>query len=72
MPVTMDKSMLDYYGIPHSHYLYHLLQNFCNSVYISLNGHQSLNADISYPYITDEPEYCNTGPMTALLSAWKK
>ncbi len=68
----MDKSMLDYYGKPHSHYLYHLLQIFCNSVYLSLNGHQSLNADISYPYITDEPEYCNAGPMTALLSAWKK
>ncbi len=68
----MDKSMLDYYGKPHSFYLFHILQDFCNAVYLSINRHQSINADSAYPFITDGIVYSDIGPMSALLSAWQK
>jgi len=72
MGVGVDKSLLDYYGLPHRYYLFHLLQDFCQSVYLSVNMLQAMNADNSYPYISDAPEYRDIGPMSALLSAWKK
>jgi len=68
----VDKSLLKYYGIPHRYYLFSLLKDFCQSVYLSLNMLQAENLDNSYPYITDAPEYNDIGPMSALLSAWKK
>jgi len=68
----VDKSLLEYYGIPHRYYLFNLLQNFCQSVYLSVNIFQTENLDNSYSFIIDAPEYSNIGPMSALLSAWKK
>jgi len=67
-----DKSLFEYHGVPHRYYLFHLLENFCQSVYLSVNMLQEKNLDNSYPYITDFPEFTNIGPMSALLSAWKK
>jgi molybdenum cofactor guanylyltransferase len=67
-----DKSLLEYFDIPHRHYLYQLLQGFCSQVFLSLNIQQAQNAGESCPVITDAPEFNDIGPMSALLSAWKK
>ncbi|MEO8210593.1 MAG: NTP transferase domain-containing protein [bacterium] len=67
-----DKSLLEYHGIPHRYYLFHLLQKFCNEVCLSVNEHQAENEDGRYPFITDAGEYRDIGPMSALLSAWQK
>ncbi|MEO8664171.1 MAG: NTP transferase domain-containing protein [Ignavibacteria bacterium] len=67
-----DKSLLDYYGSPHSQYLFQLLEKFCTQVYLSLNESQSRNTDGTRAHITDAEEYSDIGPMSALLSAWQK
>lgn len=67
-----DKSMIEYHGQPHSHYLFNILREFCNLVYLSVNELQSGNTNNSYPYITDSSRYSKIGPMSALLSAWQK
>ncbi|MDQ3021172.1 MAG: NTP transferase domain-containing protein [Bacteroidota bacterium] len=67
-----DKSRLEYHGLPHCYYLFHLLQDFCKPVYLSVNIDQAQNEDGQYPFIADADEYCNIGPMSALLSAWQR
>ncbi len=68
----VDKSLLEYHGMPHRNFLFNLLQEFCESVYLSVNTLQARNTDDTYPYIEDAAEYNNIGPMSALLSAWGK
>lgn len=67
-----DKSRLEYHGIPHCYYLFHLLQEFSKPVFLSVNINQAQNEDGKYPFITDDHEFSDLGPMSALLTAWKK
>jgi len=64
-----DKSVLEYYGLPHREYLYNLLKQFCEKVYLSVSA-DSLPAN--FPGIIDDPKYTGIGPMAALLSAWQQ
>lgn len=65
-----DKSMLNYHGKPQRYYLYELLSEICEKVFISCNEEQSKAIPSTYNIIIDKPEYAETGPMAALLSAF--
>lgn len=65
-----DKSMLNYHGKPQRYYLYELLSEICEKVFISCNEEQSKTIPSTYNIIIDKPKYAETGPMAALLSAF--
>lgn len=67
----MDKSQLQYHGVPQREWLYELLQPLCEDVYISCNAEQAAEIGDSYQTITDATIYRNIGPMAALLSAYR-
>lgn len=68
----VDKSTLDYHGRPQRYYLYDLLVNLCDDVFISCNKEQAKQIPSEYNTIPDATEYKEIGPMAALLSAFKK
>lgn len=63
-----DKSLLEYYGRPQRYHIAELLRPFCAKVFLSLNASQAEEG--AFPWFTDLPEYENTGPMAALLTAY--
>lgn len=65
-----DKSMLIYYKKSQRYHLYDMLQPFCEKVFISCNDDQLTTIPEGYSALTDLPEYNNTGPVAALLSAF--
>ncbi len=65
-----DKSMLDYHGLPQRYYIYNLLKQFCDKVYISCNKNQEENIAEGFNYLVDEQE--DIGPMAAILKAFKE
>ncbi len=67
-----DKSLINYHGKPQRYYLNELLQSFCEKVCISCNKSQAKEMEAGYEIIIDAPQYQNTGPMAALLSAYEK
>lgn len=67
----IDKSMLDYHGLPQRYYLYELLENICDEVFISCNKHQAATIPSKYNKIVDADKYTQIGPMAALLSAFE-
>ncbi|MEP6673724.1 MAG: molybdenum cofactor guanylyltransferase [Ferruginibacter sp.] len=67
-----DKSLLDYHGKSQRYYIYEMLQHFCNAVFISCNELQADEVLPGYWIISDQTCYKNTGPMAALLSAFKE
>lgn len=66
----IDKSLLNYHGLPQRYYIYTLLQKFCDKVYISCNEEQTKNMEPNFHFLIDEKE--NIGPMAALLRAFKE
>ena len=60
----MDKSQLQYHGVPQREWLYELLQPLCEDVYISCNAEQAAEIGDSYPTITDATIYRNIGPVS--------
>ena len=67
-----DKSLLEYYSTPHRYYLYHLLDPFCDNVFLSCNPPQAIEVEEFYNILIDKSEYVNIGPMAALLSAFRQ
>jgi len=67
-----DKSMLQYYDKPQRYHVYDMLTPLCDQVYISVNDSQADNTDEGYHVLADLPQYHNTGPMAALLTAFTK
>ncbi|HNU88274.1 MAG TPA: molybdenum cofactor guanylyltransferase [Ferruginibacter sp.] len=67
-----DKSLLLYHDKPQRYHLYDMLQPFCETVFISCNAEQARNMEPGYDLLPDHPSYSNTGPMAALLSAYKE
>lgn len=65
-----DKSMLNYYGKPQRYYVYEMLQQFCEKVFISCNNEQANSIEAGYNFLTDHDAYQNTGPIAALLNAF--
>jgi molybdenum cofactor guanylyltransferase len=66
-----DKGLLNYHGRPQRYYLYHLLKEICNEVFISCNKQQANEIPTEYKTIIDREEFEDRGPLTALLSAHK-
>jgi molybdopterin-guanine dinucleotide biosynthesis protein A len=66
----VDKSMLVYYKKPQRYYLYEMLKNLCDRVFISCNASQANGVSKDYETLVDLPCYENVGPMAALLTAF--
>jgi len=66
----IDKSLLNYHGLPQRIYLYHLMENLCDKVFISINTTQAKEIEPNYNTIIDSSQYINIGPMAALLSVY--
>jgi molybdenum cofactor guanylyltransferase len=66
-----DKSLLNYHGLPQRYYLYHMLEELCEKVFISCNAEQAKTIPDNYAVFVDAPEYAEIGPMAALLTAFK-
>lgn len=65
----MDKSKIIYHGQQQRYYLYNMLSQFCNEVFISCNTEQAEFISTDYKFIVDEKAYADVGPAVALLSA---
>lgn len=64
-----DKGLLQYHGIPQQDYLYHLLEQVCDKVYLSVREEQQLFLSNEINVIVDQNEY--RGPFNGILSAHK-
>ncbi len=64
-----DKGLLDYHGQPHRFYLAEVLRPHCERVLISVNAQQAQLQTERYTYLVDAPQYAETGPIGAVLSA---
>lgn len=67
-----DKSLLNYHGKPQRYHLYDLMKPLCERVFISCNALQAPDIPSEYNVLVDAPEYGDIGPMTALLTAFKR
>lgn len=67
----MDKSLLQYHAAPQRYHLYDMLSPFCEETFISCNHIQSKKIFPAYNTMVDLPCYNNTGPIAALLTAFK-
>jgi len=65
-----DKGLIAYHGIPQREYLYNLLGQVCENVFISLRKEQESELPDSMQTIVDLNEF--RGPYNGLLSAHKK
>lgn len=62
-----DKGLIDYHGLPQREYLYKLLEEICDSVYISVRKDQDSNELSAFKCIIDRDRY--KGPFNGILSA---
>jgi molybdopterin-guanine dinucleotide biosynthesis protein A len=65
-----DKSTLCYYGKPQHDHVYEMLAPLCDEVFISCNEKQYDVISTIYKKLPDLPEFRNTGPFAALLTAF--
>lgn len=63
----MDKGQLAYHGIPQREYLYRLLENVCDKVFMSIRDEQQDSLDPAFNFIPDQDRY--RGPFNGILSA---
>ena len=66
----LDKGAISYHGIPQQEYLFHLLEEVCEQVFVSLRDDQKENLPNTIPAILDQNKY--KGPYNGLLSAHEK
>ena len=64
-----DKGLLTYHGIPQQEYLYGLLGQLCDAVFLSIREEQQSTLPEGYKAIMDQNEY--KGPFNGILSAHK-
>ena len=67
-----DKSKIMYHGDQQRYFLYKMLSQFCNEVYISCNEEQAGYLKPGYKFIVDDAAYADVGPAAAMLSAVKE
>src|SRR3546814_822414 len=60
-----DKSIISYHGIPQREYLYNLLSEICDAVFLSLRADQHIGDGLKF--ILDGNQY--KGPYNGLMSA---
>jgi len=68
----LDKSSLIYHSIPQRYHVYHLLEPYCERVFISCNNEQSASLLPGYHFIVDSEKAQRCGPMAALISAFEQ
>ncbi|WP_190808683.1 NTP transferase domain-containing protein [Flagellimonas sp. S3867] len=64
-----DKGLLKYHSVPQQEYLYNLLDEVCNTVYLSMRKDQENHLANNFKVIVDQNEY--RGPFNGILSAHK-
>ncbi len=62
-----DKGELEYQGKPHREYLYELLEEFCDDVYLSIRAEQKEDLGSNFKTIIDTNDF--KGPMNGIMSA---
>ena len=62
-----DKAQLSYHGLPHSHYLYKLVAEVCDKVFLSIRDEQKSQYEKEFNVIVDQDEF--KGPFNGILSA---
>lgn len=71
--IGFDKSdLIFHYNKKQKYFLYELLKQYCEEVFISCRVSQKDKIDTEYKVLTDLPVYENSGPMTGLLSFREK
>lgn len=71
--IGFDKSDLIFHNnMKQKYFLYELLRQYCEEVFISCRESQKDKIDNKYKVLTDLPVYENSGPMTGLLSFREK
>ena len=65
-----DKAQLSYHGMPHSHYLYNMVEGICERVFLSVRDDQISQYDQDFNLIVDKDEF--RGPFNGLLSAYDR
>ncbi|MBR9855868.1 MAG: NTP transferase domain-containing protein [Algicola sp.] len=63
-----DKSLLKYHKIPQREYMYHLLEEICHTVYLSVNPAQHSNTHKRLKVIVDQDQH--NGPFNGIISAY--
>lgn len=65
-----DKTLLVYADKPQYECAYELLQKVCARVFVSTRNDKATAVDFgNYPCIYDQPEFCNKGPVSGIMSA---
>lgn len=62
-----DKGAIEYQGKPHREYLYQLLQELCDDVYLSIRSEQKEDLSNNFKTIIDKNDF--KGPMNGMMSA---
>ncbi|RYC52651.1 NTP transferase domain-containing protein [Flagellimonas olearia] len=62
-----DKGLITYHDVPQQEYLYQLLEQLCDVVFLSVREEQESSVDKAYKTIVDRNEY--RGPFNGILSA---
>ena len=65
-----DKGMLNYHGKPQRYHVHDLLTPLCSKVFLCCNKNQTDSFQTGYQVLTDLPEFENTGPIAAILTAF--
>jgi len=65
--MQQDKGKLQYHGLEQRTHVYHLLQAFCEEVYVSCNAAQVPELEGNLPYLEDK--FLNLGPKGGILTA---
>lgn len=65
-----DKGLLKYHNKPQRLFIYDLLDEFCENVYVSIRSDQQEEFDSTVPCIVDQNNY--PGPFNGLMSAYIK
>ena len=65
--MQQDKGSLQYHGQDQRTHVYHLLQAFCQEVYVSCNATQAPELQGKLPYLEDQ--FLNLGPKGGILTA---
>lgn len=67
-----DKAFITYHKKPQYAHVADQLSPFCNQVYISCNHNQTPHFSKDYQVISDNATYASHGPISGVLSAFKK
>lgn len=68
----MDKAFISYHGSPQFMHTTQLIKPLCSNVFISCNTNQKQILESGLPIIEDELDFANLGPLTGLLSYYRK